>query len=182
MLGLEAGVRLERPRSHCWHQGQLQRQSRAMRDLRALLQGAARMSDKLVAMTFEEASRWITSQEEMIDRLTSDKARLAAELALQKESLVWVLDNFNTFKQPPDRLKHIIDASCLKAMTADEDAVILTSETFAEPARSDPDFADWKGPWCKACGAPIVTIPGFAPGCICNCPTPAETFVVKEGK
>lgn len=48
-------------------------------------------------------------------------------------------------------------------------------ETIAEPVRSDPDFAGWNGPWCKKCGAPIVTIPGYAPGCISNCPMPAET-------
>lgn len=46
-------------------------------------------------------------------------------------------------------------------------------ETPAKPDRSE--IPNWEGPWCKKCGAPIVTIPGFAPGCINNCPTPAET-------
>jgi hypothetical protein len=47
----------------------------------------------------------------------------ANKVALFEEALVWVLDNFNTFKQPPEHLKGIVDSACLKAMTADADAV-----------------------------------------------------------
>lgn len=54
------------------------------------------------------------------------------------------------------------------------------AETVAEPDRSEPDFEDWEGPWCKTCGAPVVEIPGFAPGCLRNCPMPAETSVMHD--
>jgi hypothetical protein len=44
-----------------------------------------------------------------------------------EEALAWVLKHFNTFAQPPEHLKSIVDAACLKAMTADEDAVKMTA-------------------------------------------------------
>jgi hypothetical protein len=45
-----------------------------------------------------------------------------------KEALAWVLKHFNTFAQPPEHLKSIIDDACMKSMTADEDAVRATAE------------------------------------------------------
>lgn len=42
-----------------------------------------------------------------------------------KEALAWVLKNFNTFAQPPENLRHIVDESCLKAMTADAPVSLL---------------------------------------------------------
>ena len=53
--------------------------------------------------------------------------RMVSEL---EAALSWVLKHFNTFAQPPEHLKGIIDDACLKAMTADEDAVRATSETY----------------------------------------------------
>lgn len=38
------------------------------------------------------------------------------------------------------------------------------------------EYPEFEGhdPWCTKCGAPIITIPGFAPGCMRNCPPPVS--------
>ena len=76
--------------------------------------------------------------------LTKAVGGIALERIAQLEAaLTWVLANFNTFEQPPEHLKSIVDDACLKAMTADEDAVRMT----AEARRSAPETAcDCAGP------------------------------------
>jgi hypothetical protein len=58
--------------------------------------------------------------------------RLQARIAEHEAALTWVLKNFNTFAQPPEHLRGIVDAACLKAMTADGDAVRATAERHGE--------------------------------------------------
>jgi hypothetical protein len=90
-----------------------------------------------MAKRYRFASMWNGGDKFIADEtyvLAANYDALAVELALQKEALAWVIDNFNTFKQPPSHLNAIIDEACLKAMAADADAVALTAETSAEPS------------------------------------------------
>ena len=80
--------------------------------------------------------------------------QLLERIAQLEAALTWVLANFNTFEQPPEHLKSIVDDACLKAMTADEDAVRMT----AEARRSAPETA------CD-CAGPVGPAGQHEPGC-----------------
>lgn len=51
-------------------------------------------------------------------------------IELHEQALAWVLSNFNTFKQPPDNLKGIVDAACLRSMTADAEMCAATESAL----------------------------------------------------
>ena len=80
------------------------------------------------------SQQWVNQLEARCRDLTQDNvdvAKINIDLIKRNReleaALAWVIDNFNTFAQPPEHLKGIVDAACLKAMTADEDAVRMTA-------------------------------------------------------
>jgi len=60
------------------------------------------------------------------ETLKAELFKATVSIRKHEEALAWVIEHFNTFAQPPDHLKAIVDDACLKAMTADEDAVKAT--------------------------------------------------------